>query len=107
MAPVYDAKIERQGILNSAAYENPACYKRGFTEGADFLYNDMWIPCSLFLPAKSGKYFTINLDSTSPDIPDVTNYNADTKQWYTDVCNMRFIHERSHWMPVPPLPERL
>jgi hypothetical protein len=107
MDAVRGARIEHQGKQNSAAYENPQCYERGFSEGADFLYNNMWIPCSLYLPTKSGRYFTINLDCTSPDVPDVTNYDADTKTWYTDICNMRFFHERSHWMPIPPLPKKI
>ena len=107
MNPVYETKIKAQGASDAKAFENQECYTRGFSAGADFLYNNMWIPCSLKLPAKSGRYYTINLDSTSPDVPDVTCFNADTREWYTDICNMRFIHERSHWMPVPPLPEKL
>ena len=72
MTPFYDVKIECQSILNSTPYKNPA----GFVEGVDFSTMTGGFPYSL----KNGKYFTINLNSISPDVLDVTSCNADTKQ---------------------------
>lgn len=70
MTPFYDVKIECQSILNSTPYKNPA----GFVEGVDFSTMTGGFPYSL----KNGKYFTINPDSISPNILDVTSRNADT-----------------------------
>lgn len=72
MTPFYDVKIEYQSILSSAPYKNSA----GFVEGVDFSIMTGGFPYSL----KNEKYFTINLDSISPDVLDVTSCNADTRQ---------------------------
>lgn len=76
----------------------------GFQQGYEQAEQDLklkWIDVKDELPKENGKYLTLNANC-SPDAG-TCDWDADKKYWYTDICEQRFIHERTHWMNIPKL----